>query len=154
MAEMHCPDLRVSWGAGRTVPAHTALGALLTAFRVVHNTWSNQSYVSDGEIATYTKNVNIMRTAWRAFSWKITPWVHWVLAHSVQLLTETRNLYLFSSIPTEARHKHFKRDLRTTCLRGRHASPRLAAVGLAHLLNKNALDKGLLLHHRKRKRDG
>ena len=57
-----------------------------------------------------------------------------------------RSLYLFSSIPSEHRNRRFKRALKNS-MRGwciRH--PTLATRGLAHVLNMESLDVGLLYY--------
>ena len=155
LTRLHAPDVDLQWTPDRKVSASAALAVLLNAFKGVHTLWSLRKPLTIQQIDQYTKHIENMRMAWVAFKWKPTPWIHWVLAHSCAVISEYRTLSLFSSIPTEARHRPFKADLRLCSLSGRHKNPMRAAYGLVRLLNAHAMDKGLSMHAktlRKRKR--
>ena len=81
--------------------------------------------------------------AWFRLGWKSTPWVHWTMAHGGAVLQKYRNLYVFSSIPAQHRHKRLKlavkNSMRGWCLH----RPRVSRSGLTHLLNIETLDVGL-----------
>ena len=62
---------------------------------------------------TWTKEFG---EAWGALLWKSTPWVHWLVVHSAHLLMEHRSIRMFSSIPTEYRHRAFKLDIQHSYL--------------------------------------
>ena len=62
----------------------------------------------------YNACVTKFAMAWNAFKWRGTVWVHWAIAHSGFLLRTHGSIYLFSSIPTEHKHKGFKVDMRHT----------------------------------------
>ena len=94
MIRLCAPDLRVQWDDNRTIPAHTNLSALLTAFRAVHTVWTTRTYLTDAQVQMYNNHVSNMRSAWLAFGWKVTPWVHWVLSHSATIIAEQRNMYI------------------------------------------------------------
>lgn len=56
-----------------------------------------------------------------------------------------RTLSVFSSIPTEHRHRRFKLDLAHSFRGGRRCKHYLSKGGLLHVLHMHALDLGLLL---------
>lgn len=138
--------MMVQWDEKRSVPAYVILSHLLNSFRALHTLWSTTSRLTDAQVDQYTRHAVTFRKAWQALGWKVTPWVHWVAVHSAELMSRYRTLYLFSSIPTEARHRSFKQDLRHCCLVGRRKQPMRAALGLLTVGNHDALDKGLQLY--------
>ena len=139
----------------------------------MHSLWRNKPLLTDVQLISYQDaladfasteptNVNIkeffvrllkyqplnyivgLRTAWRSLQWKASVWVHWVVCHSS--FFRYRNLYCFSSIPTERRHSLFKMDLRHCYLGYSMSRPHLARRGLLHVVNMHALDLGLELY--------
>ena len=146
LGKEHASHVVLQWDANRKVPAHVVLSYLLNSFRGLHTLWSTTSILTDTEVTQYARHCLTFHQAWQALSWKVTPWVHWVAAHSADLVSAYRTIFLFSSIPTEARHKSFKRDLRHCCLVGRRKRPMRAAQGLLSLGRMDALDKGLQLY--------
>lgn len=154
----HAGATMVPWEPDRNIPMKSALQVLLNAMRGIYSLWSKSTVLHANDLVTYAKFVQTMRQAWKALAWKLTPWVHWVLSHSVAVLNSFRTLYIFSSIPTEARHRAFKHDLRRCCYRGRRTNPSRVAQSFATLVERNAMDKGLEMyvqdcpHSRKRKR--
>ena len=85
--------------------------------------------------------------AWKSLQWKASVWVHLVVCHSTFYIETYRNLYIFSSIPTERRHSVFKLDLRHCYLGYSMSRPHLSQRGLKHVVNMHALDLGLCLHN-------
>ena len=76
--------------------------------------------------------------------WDSSPWVHWVVAHSVALHKRYGALYIFSiSIPCEHRHKPFKVVVKNNfggwCLQ----EPSVSRCGLGHIMGMEALGIGL-----------
>ena len=83
---------------------------------------------------------------WQCLGWKVSTWVHWVVRHSSALAKLHKNIYIFSSIPTERRNVEFKLDV-THCFKGwKLSQPRACVSGFALVLDLAALDVGLLLH--------
>ena len=123
------------------------LQVMLNSFGAVHTVWRERKTLTAAQISEYARHIENFRNAWLAFRWKSTPWVHWVLSHSVALVREWKNIAVFSSIPTEMRHRPFKRDLRHCFLGGKSKAPRRAALGLAALVANDAIDKQLQLRH-------
>ena len=135
----------VNWEPGKPAHVHTVLQVLLTSFRAMHAVWVLRERVSNQQLADYSRHVGKFAQAWRALSWKGTVWVHWVIAHSAHLLSLHGTISAFSSIPTEHKHKIFKVDVRHPFHGGRDRKRHLTAGGLAHVVNKHALDLGLAL---------
>ena len=82
--------------------------------------------------------------------WKPTVWVHWVCAHSGWYMEEYRNLYMFSSVPTEQQHRRFKVDLRHACHAFKRTRPRQGASALRHVLALHSIDTDLQLRAARR----
>ena len=78
-----------------------------------------------------------------AFRWKPTPWVHWLCAHSEFVLTTYRTWSGFSSIPTQQRHKSFKRDLANTFQSCKYSDPQRCKGYLQRCIELEALDLGI-----------
>ena len=80
--------------------------------------------------------------------WKVSTWVHWTCAHSPYFTQAYRNIYIFSSIPSEKRNSPFKRDLHNSCKGWALLKPRLSRLldldSMGHVVNMNNLDMGLL----------
>ena len=82
---------------------------------------------------------------WLALGWKVSTWVHWLVCHSHALACRHRNIYMFSSIPTERRNVEFKLDV-THCFKGwKFSQPQASTRSFALVLGLAALDCGLLL---------
>ena len=70
--------------------------------------------------------------------------IHWCLAHSTFFAEKWRNIFQFSSIPTEYRHGPYQRRLKS-CFKG--WSLVRPSVSLRHMhqcMSMNALEQGLL----------
>ena len=50
--------------------------------------------------------------AWGDSGWSPTGWIHWCLAHSTFFVEKWRNIFQWSSIPTEYKHGPHKRTLK------------------------------------------
>ena len=71
-------------------------------------------------------------------------WVHWAVAHSGFFAQKWGNIYMFSPSPSEHKNGRFKRDLKNSCRGWALLKPILSKRGLAHVVNMDALDVGLL----------
>lgn len=122
----------------------------------LHSFWRQKTDFSEHDLTMYNTITVQFGKLWHALGWKVSTWVHWVVKHSVALATLHKNIYLFSSIPTERRNVEFKLDV-THCYKGWKLSrPYACTFGFAHVLNLSALDVGIMLYaYRKRgqKRD-
>ena len=82
--------------------------------------------------------------AWGDSGWSPTRWIHWCLAHSTFFAEKWRNIFQFSSIPTEYRHGPYKRRLKN-CFKGWSlVRPSMSLRHMHHCMSMNALEQGLL----------
>ena len=82
--------------------------------------------------------------AWGDSGWSPTRWIHWCLAHSTFFAEKWRNIFQFSSIPTEYRHGPYKRRLKN-CFKGWSlVRPSVSLRHMHHCMSMNALEQGLL----------
>ena len=109
--------------------------------------WRVKTLFTDVQVQEYVADIDTFAQCWQAFGWKPTVWVHWVVAHSAFFVKRYKNLYLFSSIPTEFRHQRFKRDLRQACHAWKVRNPAASDHGLKHVVELDALDAGLRLRN-------
>ena len=76
--------------------------------------------------------------------WSPTTWIHSCLAHSTFFAEKWRNIFQFSSIPTEYRHGPDKRRLKN-CPKGWSlVRPSMSLRHMHHCMSMNALEQGLL----------
>ena len=126
------------------VPAHALIHVVLSSFSAMYKLWRKKVPLTDMEVAQCKGCAAKLGRCWSRLGWRPSPWVHWVVAHSGFFVEKYRSLYLFSSIPSEKRNRRFKVGLKNSmrgwCLR----HPRLAARGLAPVVNMESLVVGLL----------
>ena len=120
------------------------LRTLLHHFAHIHRFWRQKEFFIDSDVAMYTNAVDRFREAWEDLGWKVSMWVHWTYAHSPYFAEAYRNIYTFSSIPSEKRNSPFKRDLHNSCKGWALLKPRLSRLSMGHVVNMNNLDMGLL----------
>ena len=98
---------------------------------------------TNGQVQEAKTHCREIGEAWQSLGWKSTPWVHLSVAHCGAVLQTYCNLYVFSSIPAEHRHKQFKlavkKSMRGRCL----CRPRVSRRRLTLELNVKTLDVGL-----------
>ena len=110
----------------------------------LHSLWRQKAPLTSAELTQHRECARIMGDAWVRMKFKSATWIHWVVAHSTYFATRYKSIYLFSSIPTERKNVPFKRDLRHCYRGGALTTPMLTRNGLAHTVNMNALDIGLI----------
>ena len=138
--------LREDFGEMRAdgVAAWALVKVVLESFSTMYTLWRKKYPLTDNEVKVCQECCAKMGRCWSRLGWRPSPWVHWVVAHSGFFLAKYRTLYLFSSIPSEKRNRKFKvglkHSMRGWCLR----HPRLSWRGLAHVVNMESLDVGLL----------
>jgi len=123
-----------------------AMTLIFRALHSLHKFWSQKSPLSLNDLQQYKEAATLLGEVWKALGWKVSTWVHWVVRHSHALAVVHRNLYVFSSIPTERRNVEFKLDV-THCFKGwKLSKPYASTFGFAHVLNLSALDLGIVLY--------
>ena len=81
---------------------------------------------------------------WGDSGWSPTRWIYWCLGHSTFFAEKWRNIFQFSSIPTEYRHGPYKRRLKN-CFKGWSlVRPSVSLRHMHHFMSMNALEQGLL----------
>ena len=79
---------------------------------------------------------------WGGSGWSPTRWIRWCLAHLTFFAEKWRNIFQFSSIPTEYGHGPYKRRLKN-CLKGWSlVSPSMSLRHMHHCMSMNALEQG------------
>lgn len=138
--------LREDFGEMRAdgVAVWALVKVVLESFSTMYALWRKKSPLTDNEVRQCQECCAKMGRCWSRLGWRPSPWVHWVVVHSGFFLAKYRTLYLFSSIPSEKRNRKFKvglkHSMRGWCLR----HPRLSRRGLAHVVDMESLDVGLL----------
>ena len=118
---------------------------LLHSLRGIHCLWHETKPLTQAQAASLQQHSAKLGESWGRLGWRSTPWVHWTCAHATALASHHHGLHRFSSVPTEQRHKGFKRDL-SHCFRGGSTrSPHCNPGALLHLQRMYAVDLGLLL---------
>ena len=121
----------------------TLIEVLLRNVRSLYALWRQKTPLTSGQVQETKTHRRKIGEAWLRLGWKSTPWVHWTVARCGAVLQKYRNLYVFSSIPAEHKHKPFnicdKNSMCGWCLR----RPRISRRGLTHVLNMETLDVGL-----------
>ena len=124
-----CPALSVNLPDGRSISFSMAIRVLLQHLCVMHGIWRVKFLLDLATIDKYADSVRTFGMVWEGLNWKSTVWVHWVVRHSLFYITKYRNMYRFSSIPTERRNVLFKRDRRHCFLGSGFESTPLAYGG-------------------------
>ena len=129
---------------GRTVLRQVPLSVLLSSLHYAWTVWSLRTVVSPDTLSRYQQAMSAFCEAWTALAWEHTPWVHWMACHSTAYLSVYETMYVFSSIPTEYRHKGFKLDISHSCMAWKLTRPTYTQRSLAHVIRMHALDLILL----------
>ena len=121
------------------------VNSILSTLAYMHSIWRTKDFYTDAQVALYRSAARKFSKDWQHLQWKFTPWTHWLCAHSAFFVATHRNMFIFSSIPTEYKNKAFKRDL-SHCFRGWSLSrPYYTKRGLTHVVNMSGVDLGLVL---------
>ena len=121
----------------------TLIEVLVRNMRSLYALWRQKTPLTNGQVQEAKTQCRKIGEAWLRLGWKSTPWAHWTVAHRGVVLQKYRNLYVFSSIPAEHRHKPFKRAVKKSMRGGCLRRPRVSRRGLTHVLNMETLDLGL-----------
>jgi hypothetical protein len=128
---------------GRAVRYHFMLTILIQNLAQMYHFWGLAESLTPDQLGAYNEAHGRFVECWQAFTWKPTPWVHWVCAHSKTFLSFHHSWSGFTSVPTEHRHQKFKRDLKNTCQSYKFLNPDRCKGYLQRVLELDALDLGL-----------
>ena len=98
------------------------LCTLLHQFAHIHRLRRQKEFFTDSDVAMYTNAVDRFREVSGDLRLKPSRWVHWTCAHSPYFAQADKNIYMFSSIPSEKRNSAFKRDHTTVVTDGLSSS--------------------------------
>ena len=132
---------------GTSIPLHAVIQRMLRSLWYKEKCWSNKIGLTSNEVESYRRAVGQFATDWRALQWQPTLWVHCICVQSGWFAAEYRNLYIFSSIPTERRNVEFNMDLRHSILDYKISHPYFGARAFTYVLELDALDVGLHMWH-------
>ena len=82
--------------------------------------------------------------AWGDSGLSPTRWIHWCSAHATCFAEKWRNIFQFSSIPTEYRHGPYRRRLKNCFKAWSLVRPSMSLRHVHHCMSINALEQGLL----------
>ena len=121
----------------------TLIEVLLRNMRSLYALWRQITPLTNGQVQEAKTHCRTIGEAWLKLGLTSTPWVHWTVTLRGVVLQKYCNLYVFSTIPAEHRHRPLKlavkKSMRGRCLR----RPRVSRHGLTHVLNMETLDVGL-----------
>ena len=131
---------------GRDVKMYVAIFRLLTNLSRCYDLWRLTRALTLDELSDYAAHAASFGAIWTVLNFKVTTWVHWYVCHSSYLLTRYRNLFCFSSVPCEHKHKGFKADF-ANCFKGwKLTKPIYSVRSLTHIVHLSAVDLGLAKH--------
>ena len=135
--------VRKEFGRPGAVYVWVVVDVLLCNFTSLYGLWKERVPLTAAQISAPRAHTAKIGECWVKMGWEPSSWVHWVVAHFAALLKRYGTLYIFSSIPSEHRHKPFKvvvkNSFRGWCLQ----RPRVSRRGLGHVMGMEALDIGL-----------
>ena len=115
-----------------------------TTGRNGHELWRVRELYTLTQVERHRALTTKFSKAWGDSGWSPTRWIHWCLAHSTFFAEKWRNIFQFSSIPTEYRHGPYKRRLKN-CFKGWSlVRPSVSLRHMHHCMSMNALEQGLL----------
>ena len=137
--------------SGFQVPLHV----ILTNLQSCYGIWRKQGILGALDIQNYEMWVREFGEAWQSVGWKSTPWLHWMVVHSTAIVKKHCTIRLYSSIPTEYRHRSFKLDIQHSFLGNKLTRPMFMQRGFGHVLSLNFVDLVLKTFpdHKKRKHE-
>ena len=127
----------------RGVYVWVVMDVLRRNFTSLYGLWKERVPLTATQISAARAHTAKIGECWVKMGWESSPWVHWAAAHSAALLKRYATFYIFSSIPSEHRHKPFKVAVKNS-FRGWYLQrPRVSRRGLGHVMGMEALDIGL-----------
>ena len=136
----HVPTARTPGGPMLWVVVHV----MVKCIEGLYELWRVRELYTLTQVERHRALTTKFSKAWGDSSWSPTRWIHWCLAHSTFFAQKWRNIFQFSSIPTEYRHGPYKRRLKN-CFKGWSlVRPSMSLRHMHHCMSMNALDQGLL----------
>ena len=141
-----CPtrEWEREWYGVTTPNIVSGQGVILFPFGATPPLWRVRELYTLTQVERHRALTTKFSKAWGDSGWSPTRWIHWCLAHSTFFAEKWRNIFQFSSIPTEYRHGPYKRRLKN-CFKGWSLlRPSMSLRHMHHCMSMNALEQGLL----------
>ena len=136
----HVPTVRSPGGPPLWVVVHV----MVKCIEGLYELWRVREMYTLVQVERHRALTTKFSKAWGHSGWSPTRWIHWCLAHSTFFAEKWRNIFQFSSIPTEYRHGPYKRRLKN-CFKGWSlVRPSMSLRHMHHCMSMNALEQGLL----------
>ena len=136
----HVPTVRTPGGPMLWVVVHV----MVKCIEGLYELWMVRELYTLTQVERHRALTTKFSKAWGDSGWSPTRWIHWCLAHSTFFAEKWRNIFQFSSIPTEYRHGPYKRRLKN-CFKGWSlVRPSVSLRHMHHSMSMNALEQGLL----------
>ena len=136
----HVPTVRTPGGPMLWVVVHV----MVKCIEGLYELWRVRELYTLTQVERHRALTTKFSKAWGDSGWSPTRWIHWCLAHSTFFAEKWRNIFQFSSIPTEYRHGPYKRRLKN-CFKGWSlVRPSMSLRHMHHCMSMNALEQGLL----------
>ena len=136
----HVPTVRTPGGPMLWVVVHV----MVKCIEGFYELWRVRELYTLTQVERHRALTTKFSKAWGDSGWSPTRWIHWCLAHSTFFAEKWRNIFQFSSIPTEYRHGPYKRRLKN-CFKGWSlVRPSMSLRHMHHCMSMNALEQGLL----------
>ena len=136
----HVPTVRTPGGPMLWVVVHV----MVKCIEGLYELWRVRELYTLTQVERHRALTTKFSKAWGDSGWSPSRWIHWCLAHSTFFAEKWRNIFQFSSIPTEYRHGPYKRRLKN-CFKGWSlVRPSMSLRHMHHCMSMNALEQGLL----------
>ena len=136
----HVPSVRSPCGPPLWVVVHVAVKCI----EGLYGLWRVREMYTLTQVERHRALTTKISTTWGGSGWSPTRWIHWCLAHSTFFAEKWRNIFQFSSIPTEYRHGNYKRRLKN-CFKGWSlVRPSMSLRHMHHCMCMNGMEQGLL----------
>ena len=136
----HVPTVRTPGGPMLWVVVHV----MVKCIEGLYELWRVRELYTLTQVERHRALTTKFSKAWGDSGWSPTRWIHWCLAHSTFFAEKWRNIFQFSSIPTEYRHGPYNRRLKN-CFKGWSlVRPSMSLRHMHHCMSMNALEQGLL----------
>ena len=138
--KQHVPTLRTPGGPPLWVVVHV----MVKCIEGLYELWRVREMYTLTQVEHHRALTTKFSKAWGDSGWSPTRWIHWCLAHSTFFAEKWRNIFQFSSIPTQYGHGPYKRRLKKCFKGGCLVKASMSLRHMHHCMSMNALEQGLL----------
>lgn len=106
------PRCTVTLAGAAPIAANLAALRLLNKLRAGFEAALQRLPLRQTQMDDFQESMQLLGQTFTGFGWQPTLWVHELVCHGGELVAHHHSLFHTSSIPTEARHRPWKRELR------------------------------------------